>query len=339
MHGKSHKIEKTAGACLDDDSLYRYLEKLATEEESHRVERHLNSCTTCFRDFAALARSAYTPATEAEKIELASLPKLPPQEQVEKILDYIETECGPNTPEADFFAFLQKMWEKVKIFTVKMISPPNQLWKPAVALASIIVLYVGIVRPIYNSNQSNSLADSGLSFLVANYYLPKDVPRPQGGFKYDVFDFGQTRSGERRIRGEDLRRYELAKKDLQKALAFNNKNAAAHHYLGTYYLLVEMNFDRAREQYRLVLAQDSTNASILNDLGVLAWHEGALDEAAKKFSLALKYVPDFLEAQYNMATLYQEQGKVGEAMTEWKKYLALDQDSDWAKIARSYAGQ
>jgi tetratricopeptide (TPR) repeat protein len=328
-------IETTRTDCgIDDHLLFRYSIKDVTAAESASVEHHLVACKTCREVLAALEMNARMPISAAEKEEIAQALTLTPQEQVSKILAYVEAERRvSNTTEAGFGAFIRENFAKL----IDKIVPPPQIWKPAVVLASIIVVIL-VGRSTFNSMQSRALTNNGLSYLVADTYITQDAPRPNGGFKYEAVEFSALR-GEDSSRAEDLSRYERAKVDLQKALRFDKQNSAAQQYLGTYYLLVEKDFDKAREQYQLVFAQDSTNIKALNDLGVLAWHENHYDEAANKFSLALKYEPRFFEAQYNLALVYQKQGKAEKAREEWKKYLALDQASDWANVARSYLNQ
>jgi len=98
MPGKSYNKKEASGKCLSGEQLYRYLEKLLPKAESQTVQEHLDSCSACFDDMVTLARNAYAPASEAEKLEIARLPKLSPQEQVAKILDYVEAECPPAGP-------------------------------------------------------------------------------------------------------------------------------------------------------------------------------------------------------------------------------------------------
>lgn len=98
MPGKSHNKKGASGKCLNDDQLYRYLEKLLLKAESLSVQEHLDSCSACFDDMVTMVRNAHAPASEVEKLEIARLPKLSPQEQVAKILDYVEAECPPASP-------------------------------------------------------------------------------------------------------------------------------------------------------------------------------------------------------------------------------------------------
>lgn len=330
MPGKSNKINKAAnGACLSDELLYRYLEKLTREAESQSVEEHLISCETCFHNFTTLARSAHTPATEAEKIELAHLPKLPPPEQIRKILDYIETDSpAVERKEADDFTITPNVWDKIRAVLDDFRLGAGHLWKPALIGAGTILLLLLSGRAPYRAWQSRTLAAKSLSYLVEQRPIASRAePRPSGGFKYA--EFGGTR-------GETSpATFAAARALLEKSLQLNAKNTTAHHYLGTFYLLIEHDLAKAQTEYLAAFAQDSTNAAVRNDLGVIAFYQGRYSEAERNFSRALQDDSTLIEARYNLATLYQAQGRNEDATREWKKYLARDADSEWAAVAKA----
>lgn len=330
MPGKSNKINRTAnGACLGDDLLYRHLEKLTTAAESQVVEEHLISCNTCFHNFSTLARSAHAPATEAEKIELARLSKLTPPEQIRKILDYVEAD-GPagERKEVDNLAITTSVWDKIRVVLDDFRLGTGHLWKPAVIGVSIILLLFLAGRAPYRAWQSRTLAASGLSYLIEQRPIAsREEPRPSGGFKYA--EFGGTRSE------TSAAAFAPARAELEKALQLNDKSAAAHHYLGTFYLLIENDLAKAQAEYLAALAQDSTNAAVRNDLGVIAFYQGRYSEAEKNFSLSLRAASTLAEPRYNLATLYQAQGRNEDAVRAWTEYLGLDADSQWAAVARA----
>jgi tetratricopeptide (TPR) repeat protein len=328
MSGKSHKAEAgITGECLSDNQLYRYIEKLATDEESREVQQHLDSCAKCFDGVVMLARNMHTPASETEQFEIARRRRLAPQDQVAKILDYVEAECAPADQKQAGVAVVRTIWESIKTALGYLSFGPSGAWRPIVAVASLVFLFL-IGRPFYLDWRSATLTARGLSFLAEQRAITaRDETRPVGGFKYE--EFSRTRSE------ENQSMYAPARADLERALQLDGKNASAQHYLGTYYLLIENDWNKAQEQYALALAQDSTNAAVLNDLGAAAFRQGDYDGAAENFSRALKYEARLKEAQYNLATVYQRQGKKAEAAREWEKYLQLESDRDWIEVAKS----
>lgn len=146
MPGKTYNEKGASGKCLSDEQLYRYLEKLLSRAESQTVQEHLDSCSACFDDMVALARNIHTPASEAEKVELARLPKLSPQQQVDKILDYVEAE-GSSTSAHEMDEF-EKVHEEGTVLPPqsnfwKKLWRPFESWKPlpryAFALSLVVI--------------------------------------------------------------------------------------------------------------------------------------------------------------------------------------------------------
>lgn len=314
------------GSCIDDDVLYRYLDGLLSKRRKREVEAHLNSCITCFDEMSALLLAVHAPSSAEETAELSRMTTLPPEQEVAQILDFVEQE-RLNTDNGEF-GFLKALRKKTRNIFVDLWLPRGWLLRPAMACAVTVICILAIGRPIYDRWRSNELAESGLSDLAGKYTITsRDGLRPSGGFRYD--EFGATRSG------ENISNYEPARSSFEKSINLNHENSSAHHSLGTYFLLVEKDLKQAKEHYDAALAGDSTNAGTINDLGVLAFLAGSPDEAIEKFRLALLHNPQLLEARYNLATVYQNQGKQDEAQQEWAKYVELDPTSDWADVARS----
>jgi len=330
MPGKSYKTSTaTNGACFEDDLLYRYLEKMTTQEEGERIEQHLNECNHCFADVTALTEMIQTPVTDTEKIEIAQSRQITPEEQVRKILDLVEADrAAVERNQIDDIPAVEPVWGKFAERIANIRRRFDSIWKPAIAWPAIILLLIIGGRPQYLAWRSQVFVDRGLTALTERLTInSREQPRPTGGFKYE--EFGATRSEENKSI------YESAQANFETALQLKNQNAAAHHCLGTYYLLVEKDFAQAQAEYVLAWSQDSTNASLRNDLGVVAFYQGDYAEAMEQFSRALEQDSHLIEARYNLATLYQNQDRREEARREWEKYLKLDPDSKWSEVARN----
>jgi predicted TPR repeat methyltransferase len=48
----------------------------------------------------------------------------------------------------------------------------------------------------------------------------------------------------------------------------------------------------------------------------------------------LKIAPNYADAHYNVALLYQGSNQTMKAVQHWRTYLKLDPSSHWAKVAR-----
>ena len=88
--------------------------------------------------------------------------------------------------------------------------------------------------------------------------------------------------------------------------------------------------------YKLALSQNHQNAGALNGLGKIAfykttssnqiWREKTEElraEAIAQFMAALRYQPGYIEAHVNLASVYMEQNRMGEAADELERALRL----------------
>jgi tetratricopeptide (TPR) repeat protein len=123
------------------------------------------------------------------------------------------------------------------------------------------------------------------------------------------------------------------KEILEKALRLNHNNTSALQYLGTYFLRAKNDLEKARYYYQLAYSKDSTNAFILNDLGVLASDQHDYEGAVDMFRKALDYNPNLIEAQYNLVRSYGILGQSGKASQEMKKYKELEPELNWSDVA------
>jgi tetratricopeptide (TPR) repeat protein len=206
---------------------------------------------------------------------------------------------------------------------------PYFLYAGSAVAVALLTIFVAV--PQFFAWRSDVLVEESLATLVADYPLTdRDIPRPSGSFQYQPF--GNTRRIEQNERDKTVA-------NLQRALEWNEKNAKASEYLGTYYLLAKRDFDSAQVAFAKAYVLDSTNAAILNDMGVLAWHQENFEEARQKFSLAVREDPTFAEAQYNLAILLQQMGQKQLAIQAWERYLQLDPQSTWAMIAKEHLGR
>lgn len=336
MLGKSHNNNDEAlGKCLSDEQLYRYLEKLLSGAESRAVQEHLDSCSACFVDMATLARNAYTPASEAEKVELASLPQLSPQEQVGKILDYVEAECPPegaNLNESASTALddsimphteksvWQDLWQRV--------FSPRRLPRYAFAGAALLILVAGSFLGIRYYQNTYPLAQVERNLLshyqtyvnLQNY--AESMPRLSGGYAHLPV----------MLMGADSASYlEPSRRRLQTVLAKEAKSVRAQHLLAKIFVM-QGAYAQADSVLQQIPATALQDASLLNDQGVLHLLTSNLPAAAQDFAAAIKADPRLAEAKYNLALTKAKMGADAEATALLQEYLQLETDSGWREV-------
>lgn len=99
-----------------------------------------------------------------------------------------------------------------------------------------------------------------------------------------------------------------------------------------------------REAGDLLGAQIAYAASLKRDPAfVEAWFNcagvlrqlGRQNAARQHLQRAISSDPAYADALYNLAALEYETGRYEEAIAGWRRYLELDNDSDWAKRARA----
>ena len=93
------------------------------------------------------------------------------------------------------------------------------------------------------------------------------------------------------------------------------------------------NYDKAVANLKTA-ASDDPPAEVLNDLGVAYFLRDAVGDASsakEQFEAALRKNEKFLPAIFNLALYFEREGNSAEAEEQRTRYLALDQDSEWAK--------
>ncbi len=337
MQGKSYNTASTrAEACLDDDLLYRYLEKLASEEERRAVERHLDTCRECFSDFAALARTASMPATEQEKFELARLPGLTPEEQVNKIFDYIKAEApDPVRDVLDNSFVLQtkkKAWPKLWSWLPSPQFAPRFAYVMALLLILAATSFVGIPFIVSRFDKSaDTLAEvqrelqTQHKIYVNLLDYAASAPRLSGGYAPErFFLMGPEEDASSRL-DDSRRRLEAVTADEAKAVQARQLLAQT--------FIIQGALAQADSVLRQIPVASLQQASLLNDQGVLHFAMNDFTAAARDFEAAINADPRLVEARYNLALTKAKMGLIAEALALFNEYLDLEMRPEWRDVA------
>jgi len=327
MPGKSYKNnEATNGACFDDDLLYRYLEKMTTQEEDQRIEQHLNECNTCFADVTALTDIIQTPITEAEKIEIAQSRKISPQEQVDEILKIVENERAATT--------VAQLEEEPTV----VVNPPAviqllvEIWRRhrlrilqygfafAVSLTGASYFRISYTNTASRIQQAENL-------LKENYRVFfDDKPRLAGG--YESKGIGITMAP-----GDSMPAYLRQASALAAAAVASGWKSEQSRALLAKIFIINEDYVRADSIFNLIKVEAAKSAAALNDLGVLSYEQKQWERAANYFATALQADPQFREARYNLALAKAKLGANSEALALLDEYLKLETDDGWKAAA------
>jgi len=90
------------------------------------------------------------------------------------------------------------------------------------------------------------------------------------------------------------------------------------------------NLQEALQAQRVLVAENPTDADLLNDLGNLLALAGDLDEAEEVYLRALEIDPDDIASLYNLALVLMEQGRPKPAQKTLQSILELEPRHAWA---------
>jgi tetratricopeptide (TPR) repeat protein len=79
---------------------------------------------------------------------------------------------------------------------------------------------------------------------------------------------------------------------------------------------------------------DPAFAEAWYNLGDLLDDQGRSEAAIECLRKAVQVAPDYSDAMFNLALLLQRKNQCSEAADYWRRYLAIDGQSEWASRAR-----
>src|SRR6266704_3325813 len=115
-------------------------------------------------------------------------------------------------------------------------------------------------------------------------------------------------------------------KEFERAIALNPNYATAHHWYGLGPLRCIGNFDKAIAELNRALRLDPLSLIINADLGVGLMTARRYDESIVQLRKTVEMDPYFYYAHLHLGKALQLNGQLAEAMTEYKKAAALNDD-------------
>ena len=95
-----------------------------------------------------------------------------------------------------------------------------------------------------------------------------------------------------------------------------------------HFLITQVRYGEAREQFQKALALDQRNSLAHLGLGLVAFELQEYQNALEQFNAALAVTPDNLDAHINAAMALQQLGRFAEALRHWKDAAKLVENSD-----------
>lgn len=288
--------------CPHEADVLAYSENRLSPRSRAQIERHFSNCDDCLEVVAFLGRQ--TPETPAPLTEEAV------SEQTERVLGYIRKDIRGSGKPAPYVRSTGGFHISYpRLATVGLVVS-------AIALASIFVLTRG-------QSPSDVAMDALKSAVKDKRYTEARV---SGGFDHSPYA-GRLRGGDE---GSDTLLFDRAEIKA-KAAARDTTDANAELISARYHLARGTSNDA--NQALLILEQLSKTGvetpEALNDLGVAQFQLTNYDEAIVYFTRALAKSPNYGEALFNRALVYERLNRDVEARKDWQQFISQSSDGGW----------
>ena len=127
--------------------------------------------------------------------------------------------------------------------------------------------------------------------------------------------------------------YKVAMRKLKKAIAYDDENADAHHYIAELYRRLGEN-EKSEEHFKRAMELDEDNTSIKNNYAVFLCSTGRYEEGIQYFNEALEdplYV-DKGGAYENIGICAEKEGNIKQAEDNYRKALKFNNRSPHALL-------
>ncbi|MBD3287472.1 hypothetical protein GF337_01600 [candidate division KSB1 bacterium] len=310
--------------CLNDDLLGRYSCGDVTNAEIEAVELHLNQCENCRQILASIIRNEFSPLTEAEKNEIEKRIINSPEELVEKLFAKYEQEDLQAKQDIKKRK-AKNLIDKIKDF-ISRWEIPQQRWKPAIA--TLVLLAVSIISFLlaidyYNTDYQISTAEN---ILQDEHRIYIENARLSGGYQSSGI------SSLLAADDDEASYLDQAESRLENALEHDPHSNKAKQLLAQIFIIRQQQ-TRADSLYSEMDNQNKLSAPLLNDIGVLHFHQQDWQGADRYFQSAIDKDPNFPEPYYNLALTKIKSGDASEINVLLNKYMNLESDDAWKAAA------
>lgn len=318
MYKSRENVTKKPGRHISKEFREKYFQYNLPQKDIDSVHRHLVNCSDCFEEFSAISATAFV---EPSKEEKSILKQIEAAEVQDRLAPYKKQFIITRSP-----SFKESLTNFFK-------NKNDVLSIPRLATGLVFVLVLGVLG-YQQITLLNLLNKSSRAFYVV---LEKNKIGPEVPRLIDsVAKLSSPHRGEKSEQPE-IRTAEVA---LLNALERKPEDAKLNHQLGTVYFFAgEM--DKAEEFYLKAINLDLGKAEVYNDLALIDINQNKFEKALARLNHALQLNPNLLEAQYNLAIVFELRNETSNAIQAWEKYLELDSDanSDWKRLARGRLGE
>ena len=155
-----------------------------------------------------------------------------------------------------------------------------------------------------------------------SYTLMADLVRAAPDSAWTHYANGQVQ--------ESIERFAAAEQEYRKAIERDPRLAGAHYHLGRVILSISRTPEsvrRAQHEFEQELAVSPTNADAEYELGEIEREHGNLEEAIAHFTRAIRYHPQFVEAQVGIAKTLMKLRRNAEAVPHLTEAARLEPEN------------
>jgi tetratricopeptide (TPR) repeat protein len=222
-----------------------------------------------------------------------------------------------------FYKVPVKFWGKIKEY-LDFGSLTTRRWVYATVSFTILLGSTFLGIKFYNTTYQLMLSED---LLQENYRIyMEDTPRLSGGFPPTGIRTLMT--GDQ----SDNNYLDQAMIYSDKAIDYESTSKSAK-YMKARILLIKKEFKSAAKIFEQIEKTGEKSTPFLNDIGVIRFNQGNMEEAISYFRLAQKRDPEFKEVYYNLALALTRTGETEEALIYLEKYLKIENDEGWRNAA------
>ena len=122
--------------------------------------------------------------------------------------------------------------------------------------------------------------------------------------------------------------------NLDQAIKLNDKNAEAYNARGFFYTLIQLDVNRALENFNHAIEIDPGFSDALNNRGILHLSEGNYNLAIDDFNMAIQNNPQMTFAMMNRALAYELSDKFDQAVQSYDDVLEIEPENYFALVYR-----
>ena len=176
---------------------------------------------------------------------------------------------------------------------------------------------------------------------VSSVWMARQGAEPESAEEIVTLLLEQNRPFEARLAGQPHLSIERTRGTGETGVSYTllagemTRLSANSHEMGRFYLL-EKEFRKAIPYLEIAEREVGASAAVHNDLGVAYLEDGNgshHNKAESEFLHALQHDESFAAAAFNLALFYERSNSTAQAKAQWKRYLELDSESDWAREA------